>query len=81
MKNRILLVACSMALVTGTAWASKPNDAERMRQQAEHLCYDDVQRLCNDAIPDEDKIKACMETNHARLNPPCAKVFDQGLGG
>ena len=76
-----LLGACLLAVAASPALASKPSDAERLRQQAEHLCYDDVQKLCNDAIPDEDKIKACMATHHKQLSPACAKVYDQGIGG
>ena len=60
--------------------ASMVSDKERMRQQAEHVCYNDVQKLCNDAIPDEDKIKACMQVKHASLSPDCAKIYDQGIG-
>ena len=66
---------------TMQAQAKSPSDAERLRQQAEHLCYDDVQKLCKDAVPDEDKVKACMGTHHADLSPACAKVYDQGIGG
>ena len=82
MKIRILLAACVLASVAGPVLAAKlPSDKEKLREQAEHLCYDDVQKLCNDSIPDEDKIRACMQAHHAQLSPPCAKVFDQGLGG
>ena len=77
------LVAVGVLLYAAlpAAAAKAPSDAELMRQQAEHLCYDDVQKLCNDSIPDEDKIKACMKVHHAQLSPGCAKVFDQGIGG
>ena len=82
MKTPTLLVACLLATVAGPALAAKlPSEKEKLRQQAEHVCYDDVQKLCNDSIPDEDKIKACMDRHHAQLSAPCAKAFDQGLGG
>ncbi len=58
-----------------------PSDAASLRQEAEHVCYGDVQKLCNDAIPDEEKIKACMQVHHAQLSPACAKIYDQGIGG
>ena len=82
MTTRPLITACLLAALTGVALAAKmPTDAERLRQQAEHVCYADVQKLCNDSIPDEDKIKACMQVHHADLSPACAKIYDQGLGG
>ncbi len=82
MTIRSLITACLLAALPGVALAAKaPTDAERLRQQAEHVCYADVQKLCNDSIPDEDKIKACMQVHHADLSPACAKIYDKGLGG
>ncbi len=82
MKTRPLIAACLLASLTGSALAAKmPTDSERLRQQAEHVCYGDVQKLCNDSIPDEDKIKACMQVHHDQLSPACAKIYDQGIDG
>ncbi len=81
MKFGILIGSALVMAAAGPAFAAKMSDAELLRQQAEHLCYDDVQRLCNDSIPDEDKITACMKANHAQLSPACAKVFDKGIAG
>ena len=82
MKVRSLIAA--VLLVSGAlpATAAKlPSEATKLRQQAEHLCYGDVQKLCNDAIPDEDRIKACMKVHHAQLSPACAAIYDQGIDG
>ena len=82
MMSRTLIAAALLASSVLPALASTfPSDATRLREQAEHLCYGDVQKLCNDAIPDEDKIKACMKVHHAQLSPACAKIYDQGIGG
>lgn len=81
MMLRAVLAAGLVLATAAPALAAKPlSDAARLRQQAEHLCYDDVQKLCNDAIPDEDKIKACMQAKHDSLSPGCAKIYDQGIG-
>ena len=79
--TRSLATAVAMlAALSGPALAAKlPSDATRLRQQAEHICYADVQKLCNDAIPDEDKIKSCMQAKHDQLSPACAKIYDQGI--
>ena len=82
MNARTLIAAALLASSALPALAAKlPSDAARLRQEAEHVCYGDVQKLCNDAIPDEDKIKACMQVHHAQLSPACAKIYDSGIDG
>lgn len=75
--TRTLALAAALipaALASGTVRADISTDT--VRQRAEQACYDDVQRLCNDAIPDEEKIKACMKVNRKSLSAGCRKVFD-----
>ena len=82
MNVRTLIAAALLASSALPALAAKlPSDADKLREQAEHLCYGDVQKLCNDAIPDEGKIKACMQVHHAELSAPCARIYDQGIDG
>ena len=71
----LLLSAAAPALA-----ATLPSDKEKLRAQAEHDCYDDVQKLCSDVTSDEEKVKACMTAHHAQLSPKCAKDFDSGMG-
>lgn len=61
------------------ASAKMMSDKERRRAEAEHLCYNDVQKLCNAEIPDEARITACMKVHRAELSPGCRKVFDSGI--
>lgn len=42
-------------------------------QQA--LCTDDAFRLCSAAIPDVDRVTACMVQKQAQLSPGCAQFF------
>ena len=77
--SRMLLGAALLVCVANGATAKQLSDSDRLRAEAEHLCYDDVQKLCGDSIPDEDKIKACMGQKRAQLSPSCLKVFDQGM--
>ena len=56
--------------------AKRPSAKEMLRQQAEHDCYPDAQRLCADAMPDEAKVQACMTAKRRQLGPACSKVFD-----
>lgn len=43
------------------------------------LCQPDVFRLCNDAVPDEDRILQCMKAKRKELSAECRKAFDAGL--
>jgi hypothetical protein len=44
-----------------------------MEQQM--ACTPDVFRLCGAAIPDENRIVACLQANTLVLSPPCRAVF------
>ncbi|RYB03890.1 hypothetical protein [Lichenibacterium ramalinae] len=70
-------IAALALLAPGMALADISTDT--VRQKAEQACYDDVNKLCGDAIPDEDKIKACMKVNRAQLSPKCRSVFDANV--
>lgn len=71
----ILIIAAMMAATTAKADIT----TDTVRQRAQQACYDDVTKLCNDAIPDEAKITACMERNRTKLSPACLKIFDAGI--
>ena len=72
-----LIVGMLLTLAsTDFAVAKQMSDKERLRAQAEHLCYGDVQKLCDADIPDETRIAACMKVHRAQLSPGCRKVFD-----
>ncbi len=79
MKTSLIIGAVAVLICIEPAFARKISDEERLRQQAEHLCYDDVQKLCAADIPDETKITACMKLKRASLSPACGKVFDRGI--
>ena len=74
-------LCAALLLTTGATLASSlPSDQERLRAQAEHDCFDDVQKLCSDVTSDEGKVESCMKAHHAQLGPTCAKDFDAGIG-
>ena len=80
MMKQALLCTTMMMLTSTPLWAAKAlSDREMLRQQAEHVCYNDATTLCGDAVPDEDKIAACMKVKRAQLSPECGKVFDRGI--
>jgi hypothetical protein len=63
----MLAMALSASLLSGTAHAYTAE-----QQQA---CTPDAFRLCGDAVPDVDRVTACMIRNRSQLSPPCAVYF------
>ncbi len=49
-----------------------------LRAQQQAACEDDAFRLCNDVIPDEARVYACMSAQKARLSPGCRAMFQPG---
>ena len=48
------------------------NDIDAKQKQA---CTPDVQRLCNNYVPDIPQIVACLKREKANLSPACGEVF------
>ncbi len=59
-------------LVTVAAFAA-PASAATAEEQA--ACQDDAFRVCGNAIPDEQRVKACMIANVRKLSPGCRRFF------
>jgi hypothetical protein len=70
------LAAAAMLLATlASASAQEPYRGTAADQQA---CTDDVMRLCNQFVPDEQRIVACLIQNRRSLGPACRAVFSRG---
>jgi len=63
----LLAVTLSVSLLLTAAHAYTPE-----QQQA---CSGDAFRLCGDAIPDIDRVTACMIARKAQLSPGCRVYF------
>ena len=75
----LICILMSLSMSTPLRAAKALSDREMLRQEAEHVCYNDAQTLCSDAIPDEVKVTACMKAKRTQLSPECGKVFDRGM--
>ena len=64
-------VACSVAAGPAVAATSAPT----LQDQQQAACYNDVQRLCADAVPDVDKVTACMKAKRSQVSAKCAKMY------
>lgn len=65
-----------MAAASGwLAAASAVMPARAYTADQQQLCTPDAFRLCGPAIPDVDRVTACMIQNRALLSPGCAQFF------
>jgi hypothetical protein len=69
MKKFVLIVALAMASM-GPAFAQA--------QGVQTACTPDVMRLCQQDIPDHDRIIACLVRSTLQLSPTCSAVFNRG---
>jgi hypothetical protein len=63
------------AIVVPGLLVSGSDSAQDLRQRQTEACMGDAFRLCGDAIPDEDRITACMTARQTELSPGCRAFF------
>ena len=69
MSRKYLLAAAVLAVAASSAFV----------QQEEAACSDDAFALCGDAIPDEQRVTACMIAKRKQLSERCSSVFEGSL--
>jgi hypothetical protein len=69
---RIFAMGLAAAMAGGTCAAQE----HRGTMQQQMACTPDVFRLCGAAIPDENRIVACLQANTPALSAPCRAVFE-----
>jgi len=62
------------AALLGVALMSLPAHSQGTPEQRA-ACENDAMRLCQQFVPDVDKIKACMARNRRHLSPRCRVYF------
>ncbi len=78
--NRIAVGALAAAgLWLGLALTA-PAQAQQGTINPEQACKDDAFRLCNNFIPDRDKVGACLRRNARSLSRDCRTVIAGGGG-
>jgi len=73
--RHVLMFATALILGTLATGASAETPQERQ------ACQDDAFRLCQAAIPDRERVFACLVKNQRALNPLCRKVIAQFSAG
>jgi hypothetical protein len=54
-----------------------PAEAQPTPEQRQ-ACEQDAYRLCQEAIPDEQRVRQCLVRNMRRLTPTCRSAFQRG---
>jgi hypothetical protein len=67
-----ILAALTLAFVATTAMAQ--DDPARMQEQ-QQACETDVYTFCNDAMPDHDRIAACLRKHWSQISQACRRVM------
>ena len=80
MSPRSLLGAAVGLLLAGLSIAT-PAAAQTSRAEAEQLCTPDVMRLCNEFIPDPNRILRCLNAKRRQLSPGCRTAMSGGGKG
>jgi hypothetical protein len=77
MAARRIILSLAVA-ISGSAFVQSAAVAQDYRgTEAQRMaCTPDVFRLCGAAIPDSNRIVACLRQNTALLSRPCRAVFE-----
>ena len=70
------LIALGIVLA-GIAFAA-PASVQAYTEQERQACEGDAFRLCGQAIPDQERVKACLISNMSKLSPACRRMFQRG---
>jgi hypothetical protein len=65
----------ALLLATSFTVVMLPAASEAYTQEEQQACSDDAFRLCGAAIPDVDRITACMVGKKEQLSPGCRVFF------
>jgi hypothetical protein len=71
--TKLTLIALALGFFALPAQA-QPTPAQRQ------ACEQDAYRLCQDAIPDEQRVRQCLVRNMRRLTPACRSAFHRKRG-
>ena len=65
----------SKAFIAAGLMLGMISTAHAYTAEQQELCTPDAFRLCSSAIPDVDRVTACMVQHKAELSPGCKSVF------
>ena len=72
--TKLSLIALALSLFAMQPAEAQPTPAQRQ------ACEQDAHRLCPDAMPDEQRVRQCLQRNMRRLTPTCRSAFQRKRG-
>jgi hypothetical protein len=72
------IIAAAALLSLALTFASWPAAAQQWTPQQRAACEPDAMRLCNQYVPDVQRVSACMSHYRRHLSPACRAVFQGG---
>jgi hypothetical protein len=72
------IIAAAALVGLALAFAPSPAAAQQWSPDQRAACEPDAMRLCQQYMPDIDRIRACMVHYRRYLSPACRAVFDRG---
>jgi hypothetical protein len=77
LSRALLLGLAAAGLLLAVQSTASAQDSFRGSQADQQACTDDVFRLCNQFVPDEQRIIACLSQNRRNLSSACQAVFSR----
>lgn len=68
----------AMTFLLSVIVLAAPGAVQAYTEEERMACEGDAFRLCNHAIPDQERVKACLIANMSRLTPACRRMFQRG---
>ena len=67
-----------LALAIGILFGGLNGAGAQGSDAAREACTPDAMRLCNEFVPDQAKVRACMLQKRAQLSEPCRLAMSAG---
>ncbi len=72
--SRVLCAAAFLLSAAAPVLAAAPQ-APTAEDKLQAACYPDVDKFCKDAMPDQDKVTACMKQHKSEISQKCKDAY------
>ena len=72
------IIASAALMACALTFAPSPAAAQQWTPEQRAACEPDAMRLCQQYVPDVDRVRACMAHYRRYLSPACRAVFEGG---
>lgn len=74
---RLALIPVALGLIVSAALpAHAKKTGPTLQDQQQAACYSDVQKFCGHAMPNEAKVRSCMEPLKEKVSAKCRAMWD-----